>query len=120
MRTKKSLLMGVMMAVMVVTVAPAHAGIVGTEQMVTQPTRVESLNRIDQALAGEEVAAQLEAWGVAKEQVAERVAALSDIELAELANTIETDPAGGVLVVVGVVFVVLMILEFTGVINIFR
>lgn len=99
---------------------PVHASIVGTEDMVSYDTRAESLNKVESALAGEEVAQQLAAWGVAPEVVAERVAALSDAELQQLAVTMETDPAGGVLVVVGVVFVVLIILELTGVINIFR
>ena len=93
------------------SMVPAHGGIVGTEQMVSLHTRAVSLDRIEQALAGAEVAAQLQAWGVAPEQVAERVAAMSDIELAQLADTMETDPAGGVLVVLGIVFLVLIILN---------
>jgi hypothetical protein len=48
------------------------------------------------------------------------VAALSDIELQQLAETMETDPAGGVLALMGVIFVVLLVLEVTGVTNIFR
>jgi len=110
----------VVVAGMMASTLPAHAGIIGTEQMVTPPARFEQLHRIERALAGAEVATQLEIWGVAPEQITARVAAMSDIELAQLADTMETDPAGGVLVVIGVVFVVLMVLELTGVINIFR
>lgn len=110
----------------VVTVAmlgmslPVHAGIVGTEQMVTDETRTAALHKINGVLATAEVSAQLEAWGVPASTVSERVAALSDRELQELAGSIETDPAGGVLAVIGVVFVVLVILELVGVTNIFR
>lgn len=112
--------LAVLVAAMMISALPAHAGIVGTEQMVTEHTRAASLDRIEQVLAGAEVAAQLEDWGVGPEQVAERVATMSDIELAELADTMETDPAGGVLAVIGVVFVVLIILELVGVLNLFR
>jgi hypothetical protein len=72
-------------------------------------------------LAAEQVATQLQAWGISPEQVAERVAALSDAELERLAATMNTDPAGGdALALIGAVFVVLIILELVGVTNIFR
>lgn len=99
---------------------PATAGIVGTEQMVQQETRTQALNQVDSFLAEETVAAQLEEWGVAPELVKERMAALSDAELQEMAANMKTDPAGGVLVVIGVVFVVLVVLEIIGVTNVFR
>jgi hypothetical protein len=99
---------------------PAHASIVGTEEMIRYDTRAASLSTVYNALASEEVVAQLAAWGVSPEAAAERVAALSTVELQELADSIDTDPAGGLLVALGVVFLVLLILELTGVINIFR
>lgn len=109
-----------LLASMLMTSMPARAGIVGTEQMVMQQSRIESLNRIESVLAHEEVSAQLLAWGVAPDSVAQRIAALTDMELQELAASMETDPAGGVLAVIGVVFVVLIILELVGVANVFR
>lgn len=108
------------MAAMLVASMPAQAAIIGTEQMVTQEARAASLARVETFMASEQVATQLEAWGVAPEAVAERVAALSDAELQQLAANMETDPAGGVLAVIGIVFVVLLILELTGVTNIFN
>ncbi|HUG98964.1 MAG TPA: PA2779 family protein [Gammaproteobacteria bacterium] len=108
------------MAAMLVASMPAHAAIVGTEQMVTQETRAASLAKVETFMASEQVAAQLEAWGVAPEVVSARVAALSDAELQQLAANMETDPAGGVLVLIGVIFVVLIILEIVGVTNIFN
>lgn len=108
------------MAAMLVASLPAQAAIIGTEQMVTQEARAASLARVETFMASEQVATQLEAWGVAPEAVAERVAALSDAELQQLAANMETDPAGGVLAVIGIVFVVLLILELTGVTNIFN
>lgn len=120
MRNTRGVVIAVTLAAMLVTSLPATAGIVGTEHMVVQETRSHTLDRIDVVLSGEAVASQLEAWGVAPEMVRERMAAMSDVELQQLAANMETDPAGGVLVVIGVVFVVLLILELTGVINVFR
>jgi hypothetical protein len=120
MRNRNGVVIALTLAAMLVTSLPATAGIVGTERMVAQETRSHTLDRIDVILAGETVASQLAAWGVAPDMVHERMAALSDAELRKLAANMETDPAGGVLVVIGVVFVVLLILELVGVTNIFR
>jgi hypothetical protein len=119
MRNKNGVVIALTLAAMLVTSLPATAGIVGTERMVAQEARSHTLDRIDVILAGETVASQLAAWGVAPDMVRERMAAMSDIELQKLAATMETDPAGGVLAVIGVVFVVLIILELVGVTNFF-
>lgn len=120
MRMANSVVLALTLVGMLATSLPATAGIVGTEQMVQQQTRTHALNKVDNFLAEETVAEQLEAWGVAPELVKERMAALSDAELQELAANMKTDPAGGVLVVIGVVFVVLVVLEILGVTNVFR
>lgn len=121
MRYNNGVVVALTLAAMLVTSLPATAGIVGTEQMVAQETREHTLDRIDAVLAGEAVAAQLVAWGVAPDRVRERMAAMSDVELQDLALSMETDAAGGdALAVIGVVFVVLLILELTGITNIFR
>jgi hypothetical protein len=119
MRNRNGVVIALTLAAMLVTSLPATAGIVGTEQMLAQEARSHTLDRIDVILAGETVASQLAAWGVAPDMVRERMAAMSDIELQKLAATMETDPAGGVLAVIGVVFVVLIILELVGVTNFF-
>lgn len=114
-------LVGIMVTVMLLSSLPAQAGIVGTEQMLEQDRGTQSLDTVRSFIATEQVAAQLETWGVAPELVADRVAALSESELQQLAMTIESQPAGGgALVVVGIVFVVLLILELIGVTNIFN
>lgn len=120
MRKANSVVIALTLVGMMGASLPATAGIVGTEQMVQQETRTQALNQVDSFLAEETVAAQLEEWGVAPELVKERMAALSDAELQEMAANMKTDPAGGVLVVIGVVFVVLVVLEIIGVTNVFR
>jgi hypothetical protein len=119
-RNRNGVVIALTLTAMLATSLPATAGIVGTEQMLAQETRSHTLDRIDVMLAGETVASQLLAWGVAPEMVRERMAAMSDLELQQLATNMETDPAGGVLAVIGLVFVVLLILELTGVTNFFR
>ena len=50
-----------------------------------------------------------------------RLAALSEQEVASLADQIESAPAGGdALAVIGIVFLILVILELVGVIDIFK
>ncbi|WP_405234522.1 PA2779 family protein [Lentisalinibacter salinarum] len=119
MKSTNSVVIALTLAAMLVSSLPARAGIVGTEQMVAQETRTHTLDRIEMILAQDTVASQLSDWGVAPEMVRARMAAMSDAELQQLAISMETDPAGGVLAVIGVVFVVLFILEMTGVTNIF-
>jgi hypothetical protein len=75
---------------------------------------------VDAWLARDEVAAELTALGVSPEMARLRAASLSPEELAELADRVEDLPAGaGVIEVLGITFLVLIILDLVGVINIF-
>ena len=61
------------------------------------------------------------ALGVDPAAVDARVARLTDAELRSLAERMDAMPAGGdALAVIGVVFLVLLILELVGVIDIFK
>jgi hypothetical protein len=99
----------------------AQAGIVSTGAIV-QSGREANLASIRSQLDRAEVRAQMEKMGVDATVVDKRIASLSDRELAQMATKMQEAPAGGdgVLVVIGLVFVVLMILEFTGIIDIFK
>ena len=99
----------------------AHAGVVGTQQYIATLDRDAAFRRIDAVLAREEVRSRLEHYGVDSVAANERIAALTDQELALLATELENLPAGGDLLgVVGIVFLVLLILELVGVIDIFK
>jgi hypothetical protein len=99
----------------------ASAGVVGTRTVIMEMERVEILHRVQAVLDREAVQAQLVALGVDPAAAIERVAALTDDELRSLDGRLASLPAGaGVLEVIGVVFVVLLILEVVGVINVFR
>ncbi len=99
----------------------AQAELIGTLQAVEASTRAQDLATVSSALARDQVRAQFVALGVDPAQVETRVAALTDSELRTLAGKISEAPAGAdALAVIGIVFVVLLILEMVGVIDIFK
>jgi len=99
----------------------AHAEIIDTPTVLTATTRGEQLRKVEATLQRQDVAAQLEQLGVSAERVAERVDAMTDAELQAFATRLDQAPAGGdVFALVGLVFVVLIILELVGVIDIFK
>jgi hypothetical protein len=100
--------------------APAAAGVVSTAEAIAA-TRGDARATVDAALARADVREQLAGMGVDPAAIEGRIAALSDEELATLAGQIEQAPAGGdALAVIGIVFVILIILELVGVIDIFK
>jgi hypothetical protein len=99
------------------TPLPVQAGAVATDAALAAADR----NHIITILERSEVRAQLEALGVSPAQVKERVAALSDAEVSQLAGQIESLPAGGdsILGVLLIVFLVLLITDILGLTKIF-
>jgi len=98
----------------------ARAEVIGAEQFMSVTDRRATVDRIDAVLAQSEVTKELERLGVDPDQTSARIAALSDQELQLLAHDLEELPAGGLLATIGVVFIVLLILELVGVIDIFK
>jgi hypothetical protein len=81
----------------------------------------DDLATVSAALAKQEVREQMAALGVDPADIDARVARLTDTELRTLADRMGEMPAGGdALAVIGIVFVVLVILELVGVIDIFK
>ncbi|MDH3561584.1 MAG: PA2779 family protein [Gammaproteobacteria bacterium] len=98
----------------------ALAALVQTPDAMAAEERSASLQQFNEALAREDVQQQLLQLGIDPGAARQRIAALTDAEIARLQNHLDTLPAGaGVLEVIGVVFVVLLILELVGVTNIF-
>ncbi len=96
---------------------PVRAALVSTEAALAGaplPPRVAAtLQRAD-------VQARLQQLGVSPELARQRIARLSDAELARLDQRLDRLPAGaGVIEVVGLVFIVLIILELVGVTDVF-
>jgi hypothetical protein len=100
---------------------PASGAIIGTDAVLAAEGRIANLARIDRVMTSAHVRERMQQLGVDGAQVEARLAALTDAELASFADRLERAPAGGELLeVVGVVFVVLLILELVGVIDIFK
>jgi hypothetical protein len=92
---------------------PAQAGMLATPAGSGDRDRIASL--VDRA----DVRSQLEAYGVNPADVKARVAALTDAEAADLALNIDTAPAGGILGLILLVFLVLLITDILGLTKIF-
>jgi hypothetical protein len=106
--------------------AVSYAGIIGTAEVLRAEApaaeRAANLAKVEAGLARADVRAQLQKFGVDATHAAERAAALDDAQLADLAGRMDALPAGGdgILVVIGVVFIVLIILDYVGAIDIFK
>lgn len=101
--------------------APAAAGMVGTAEAAAAAQSAEPLAAVRGALSRSDVREQMVALGVDPAEVDGRLAALTDAEVAVLSERLERLPAGGdALAVLGVVFLVLLVLELTGTIDIFK
>ena len=98
---------------------PASASVVGTDQYLTLEDRDSRISRINDVLMQDKVRNQLTALGVDPEDAQKRVAALTDGELATLDERIQDLPAGGLLELLLVVFLVILILDLTGLTDIF-
>jgi hypothetical protein len=101
---------------------PAAAGIVGTADAIAVVQQQNDLTVVRDALARADVREQMVTLGVDPAEVDGRLGALTAPELARLAGNIKEAPAGGdsALAILGIVFIVLLVLELTGTIDIFK
>lgn len=98
-----------------------QAAVIGTQQALSAERRAATETQVRDALARDDVRQAMERMGVDPTDAQLRVASLSDAELMQVQGQIDRLPAGGsALAVVGVVFVILLILELVGVIDIFK
>lgn len=115
------LLLPVLVTSLVLSGSPgfAHGRVVSTESSLVAAQRAASVQRVSSFLLQQRVRAELVRLGVDPDAALERVGALTTSELMDLDHRINKMPAGGILEVIGIVAVVLIILELTGVTNIF-
>lgn len=98
----------------------AVAAPISTQTMLQLEQREARIDRIEAALRQDQVQQAFVEMGVAPAEAQQRVAALTDSELATLEQQLDQLPAGGnALAVVGIVFVVLIILDLVGVTDVF-
>jgi hypothetical protein len=105
-------------------IGAARAGLVTTEQVVEQRSAASDRERLTAILLRDDVRQQMEALGVDREEALARLAGLSDQEVQQIAGHIDQLPAGqnvlvGVLVIAGVVFIVLVVMDLLGVTDVF-
>ena len=96
------------------------AAVVPTSEALTMERPVEPLAAVQARLARSDVQQAMITLGVDPAEAQLRVAALDGPELLQLQGHLDELPAGGILGLIGAVFVILLILELTGVIDIFK
>lgn len=102
-------------------VSPAEARVIDTRDVLAVEARSALIGDIQRKLATADVQQAMVELGVDPAEASLRVASLDDRELMQLDGQLDSLPVGGdVLALIGAVFVVLLILELTGVINIFN
>lgn len=88
----------------------AVAGIVGTDTVMTETGSEQKRAEVMALLDREDVRERLEQYGVSPEEARERVASMTQTELAELAQNIDELPAGGSTLILALVLVILILL----------
>ncbi len=100
--------------------APAQAALIGAEEDVAAHSRQDAEHKIHSALARDDVSSTLEKLGVGKDEIRDRVAALSDEEINTLSDRIDRLPAGGDFFgTVGLIFIILLITDLLGLTKVF-
>lgn len=98
----------------------AQAGIVATDEVTVTGSSPSDRERVQAFLAREDVALALLAQGVQPAAALERVQAMSDAEVAQLAGRVGEAPAGGdVLGVMFTVFIILLVTDIMGLTKVF-
>lgn len=102
-------------------VGQVQASIISTQEAMSVEVRQARVAEVQQLMSRDDVREAMVRLGADPQEAQFRVASLSDAELMDVHGQLEQLPAGGsALTVIGIVFLVLLILDLTGVINIFR
>ena len=98
----------------------ASAAIVSTQEASTSSMSVGERDRVIGFLSREDVRKSIEAQGVNPQDALDRVQAMSDQEVQQLAGRIDQLPAGGdILGVLFTVFIVLLVTDILGLTKVF-
>lgn len=103
------------------SIAPAQAAMVGTAQVIAAQQGSLDRARLASLLEREDLQRELTALGVDIQQARERVAGLTDAEVARINQQVETLPAGGdsVLGILVLIFIIFIITDALGATDIF-
>jgi hypothetical protein len=98
----------------------AQAGMVSTDEVNAVVAADANRDKLSAFLTREDVRQAVQAQGVSPQAAAERVRAMSDVEVAQLAGRIDQAPAGGdVLGILFTVFIVLLVTDIMGLTKVF-
>ncbi len=99
---------------------PAQAAIIGSDALLQATQRKATETKVREALSRPALARQMENLGVDPVQARDRVAALTDDELASLDQRLDSLPAGGdFLGTVAFIFVLLLVTDLLGLTKVF-
>jgi len=98
----------------------AQAAIVSTDEVIATDVVAAQRERVSTFLARGDVSQALQAQGVSPQTAVDRVQAMSDAEVAQLAGRIDQAPAGGeVLGLLFAVFIILLVTDILGLTKVF-
>jgi hypothetical protein len=98
----------------------AQAGMVATDEIISSPVAASNRDKVNTYLARDDVRQALQSQGVSPVAATERVSAMSDTEVAQLAGRVDQAPAGGeVLGLIFTVFIVLLVTDIMGLTKVF-
>ena len=109
---------GIIMAVMMILISTPYqvalAALIDTETVLTESHGQESRDYLKQLLAREDIRSALIAEGIDPAEAEARLASLSEIEIIELADQIESLPAGqdafGLVIAVLVIVILVLVI----------
>jgi len=98
----------------------AQAAIVSTDEAISTPVAAAYRDRVNTFLTRADVRKALQEQGVNGDAAVERVKAMSDTEVAQLAGRIDQAPAGGdILGILFTIFIVLLVTDIMGLTKVF-
>ncbi|WP_332778216.1 PA2779 family protein [Polaromonas sp.] len=97
----------------------AQASVVTTTEAMSSEVADANRDKVAAFLAREDVRTALEAQGVSSAAATDRVKAMSDAEVAQLADRVDQAPAGGILGFIFVLFLVLLVTDILGLTKVF-
>ena len=115
-------------SITLVPIAPASAGLISTDRIIEQDQVEADRERVNAFVAREDVRKEFQKNGVNPDEAAARVAALSDSEIGQVAQKLDTLPAGqdaataliGAAVTIFIILLITDILCLTSVFNFTR
>ncbi|UUZ63131.1 PA2779 family protein [Polaromonas sp. P1-6] len=97
----------------------AQASMVSTTEAMATQAGDANHDKVTAFLAREDVRTELQAQGVSSASAIDRVKAMSDAEVSQLASRVDQAPAGGILGLIFTVFIVLLVTDILGLTKVF-